>query len=218
MRQITSCVLSLAFLMAGVASCAKTTKGKVTNEWNVTSFEQTDDYTSNQESLSNAKLSMSETSFTQESTTVTNGITTTYHSSGSVNAHVLEIKKDGTWNWTQDITYIYPNNTSNRLTVETGTWSFVGKTKGDDFKKNERILFNVLTKRVSTDYVSGQTVVTSDSTNETFETGENVRIYTITESKRKELQLELDSKVVSVDNTGDENTDTQAIKITLKAK
>jgi hypothetical protein len=72
----------------------------------------------------------------------------------------------------------------------------------------------VLTEKVLTNEISGQVVVSENSTNKTFLTGENIRIYTITESKRKELQLEQDSNVAN-DEGYSENGD---VKIILKEK
>lgn len=219
MRKITVCILTLVFLAVGAVSCAKSNKNKVTNEWKVVSYEKTDDYTGSQGSTNSTKMSMNESSFTLRNVAMTNGVVDMDHTSGgSVNSHELSVKKDGTWSWIQDITYVYDNGSSRKLVKETGTWSFVRKTKGDDFKKNERILFNVSTENVFTNQISGQVVVSENSTNKTFLTGENIRIYTITESKRKELQLELDSKVVAEVDSGGENTDNERVKITLKEK
>jgi hypothetical protein len=215
MKKITIYMLNLAFFVLGVTSCAKSTKGKVTNEWEVVSYEKTDDYTSGQGSTYSTKISMNESSFTVRNVAMTNGVVDLDHTSGgSVNSHVLNMKKEGTWSLTQDITYVYDNSGTRKLLEETGTWSFVSRTKGDDFKKNERILFNVLTEKVLTNEISGQVVVSENSTNKTFLTGENIRIYTITESKRKELQLEQDSNVAN-DEGYSENGD---VKIILKEK
>lgn len=218
MRKTAVCILSLAVLTAAMTGCAKSTKGKVSNEWKVVSYEETYNSTDNTGNVNTTRVNMTETAFTHEHTTTSNGGSANFLSGGSVDMHELEIRKDGTWSWTRDITYVYETSTSKNTQVETGTWSFIGRSKEDDFKKNERILFNVLTNSVATNFVSGQVTNASPPINETYLTGENVRIYTITESKRKELQLEMDSKVVSATNGGGEHTNTQLVKVTLKQK
>ncbi|MNU99985.1 hypothetical protein D3C71_901380 [compost metagenome] len=104
------------------------------------------------------------------------------------------------------------------MTEESGTWSFVGKTKGDDFKKNERVLFNVLNKKVSVTVVEDNAVVSDDSNNTTFLAGENMQIYTIKASKKKELELELESNVVSEPSSGGGSKDEGTLNITLEEK
>lgn len=40
MKRISYYTLSIAFLAVGLGSCGKTTTGKVTNEWKVTSYQE----------------------------------------------------------------------------------------------------------------------------------------------------------------------------------
>ncbi|MNR42787.1 hypothetical protein D3C85_1613410 [compost metagenome] len=94
----------------------------------------------------------------------------------------------------------------------------MGKTKGDDFKKNERLLFNVLNKKESSLNIVDNVVVSDDLSNTTFLAGENMQIYTIKESKKKELQLELESNFVSESSSSGVNKEEGTLKITLKEK
>lgn len=220
MKKITVYTLSVAFLAVGMASCAKTTKGKVTNEWKVVSYEKNELGTNQNGNTSHLNMKMSESSFTRELLDKDNNGTAIYHnySQGSVNSHELILKKDGTWSSVQDITYNFSNDATNQLvTKESGTWSFVGKTKEDDFKKNERILFNVLTRSERSLSKNENTIVSDEIINTTFLTGENLLIYTIKESKKDEMQLEMESNIVS-ETDGGVNKDENLLKITLRAK
>lgn len=76
--------------------------------------------------------------------------------------------------------------------TDSGTWSFIGKNKEEDFKKNERVLFNTMATTRSTTTVNtiGNSSNTStDTGSSTYKLGENVTIYTVVESKPKALEL-----------------------------
>ncbi len=220
MKRITIYTACLAFLAVGMTSCAKTTKKKVTNEWKIVSYEKSELGTYQNGNTTNLNVKMSESSFTRELLDKDNNGTATYHSysQGDVNSHELTLKNDGTWNSVQDITYNFGNDATNKMvTKESGTWSFVGKTKGDEFKKNERILFNVLTRSERSLSKNGNTIVSEEITNTTFLTGESLLIYTIKESKKDEMQLEMESNIIS-EAGGGVNKDEDLLKITLRSK
>ena len=221
MQKNVSYALSLALLVVGMASCAKSTKGKVTNEWKVVSYSENDSF-SNAGGQSGATITtMTETTYTQDFTSSNGGMTSSNSSSGTVNAHELILKKDGTWSLIEDLTNNQGNGSSRNVTEQTGTWAFVGKTKGDDFKKNERLLFNILTKKRTSAYTVTQIVVNQFSENDTYLTGENVLIYTIKESGKKEMELELVNDVAVTGDYGSNpgtNTDKLTISMTLKQK
>lgn len=210
MNRISIYALSMALTAFGAVSCGKTTKGKMANEWKVMSFEQTrTGVFSNYEDIE--KTVMDESRFTRELIHKQNNTAEVTHSNpGTVNNHELTIKKDGTWTWVRDLTYDDANTT---IIEQTGTWGFVGKTKRDDFKKNERVVFNVLAQKTTVIYLSGQ-----ESSNETYLTGENVLIYTVTASKKKELSLEMDFTHTINNNVNPATTDKIFQKITLKEK
>lgn len=223
MKKIISYTLSLAFLAFGMASCAKSTKGKVTNEWKVVSFVQNDSFSNQGGQSGSTLINMTETTYTQRVISSFGGITMVDdETSGIVNAHELTLKKDGTWTLNKDLTEEYDNGASSHVVFEqTGTWTFVGKTKGDDFKKNERLLFNVLTEKKTSVYTNNQVVVSQFTSNDTYLTGELVLIYTIKESKKKEMELELVNDVAVTGDYGSNpgtNTDKLSVSMTLKQK
>jgi hypothetical protein len=222
MRRIVSYTLSTVFLAAGLAACAKSTKGKVANEWKVVSYVRSESYSDPDQDYSNSlTMNLTETSFTQKSMNTNGGLSVNSVYSGSVNAHEMTIKKDGTWSWKRDMTYDYGNGDGNKIVDEqTGTWTFVGKTKGDDFKKNERLLFNILSETRTSSQITNQVVVNQFSSNETYLTGENVLIYTIKESRKKEMELEWVNDVSITTDYGSSsgNTDKESVTMTLKEK
>jgi hypothetical protein len=193
MKRISFYTLSLAFISLGLVSCGKTTKGKVTNEWKVTSYNEKIE-------LVNASGDVGRSTTSSDGTTVSNeyfsdpaiGPSTTQFQTGTANVFELTIKKDGTWSLIKDFTYKTSNTSDQTKQEKSGTWSFVEKTKGDDFKKNERILFNVLSENETVIQISNQVVVNNQTSSNTYLTGENVLIYTITESKKDQLGMTLE--------------------------
>lgn len=217
MKRTLFYTLSVAFLTAGMVSCGKTTKGKMVNEWKVTS--QTETSTSVQ---SNGNKTEQTTTYSENAVTKTTvqtpsiGPALTTSQTGIVNSNTLTIDKDGTWTWTQTILYGSGNSTALSTDEQSGTWSFVGKTKGDEFKKNERVLFNVLSAKNTTVQTSNGSATTNKTT-DTYLTGENTMIFTVKESKKDELQMEAESKNVYTDDS-DVSTYTSKIAVTLSAK
>ena len=223
MKKIISYSFSLALLAVVMTSCAKSTKGKVTNEWKVVSYLENDSFTNQGGQSGSTITNMTETTYTKQFSTSFNGVAIVDENSGIVNLHELLLKKDGTWALNRDFTEHYENGASSKVVFEqTGTWTFVGKTKGDDFKKNERLLFNVLTEKKNSVYTNDEQVVVSQFTsNDTYLTGELVLIYTIKESKNKELELELVNDVAVTGDYGSNpgtNTDKLSVSMTLKQK
>jgi hypothetical protein len=199
MKRIFYYILGITFLAVCLASCGKTTKGKITNEWRVVSYsEQT-----------------------------TNGDTINSYSTGdaSNNSNNLTIDKDGTWTWktaSSHSGYVFGGTvflTDKESTTQSGTWSFIGKTKGDDFKKNERVLFTVLSESsLKSETGGGGNPVFPDTTvssSQTYLTGEKVLIYTVVKSTHKELQLESES---SHTNSSTGETSSKKVKVLLEAK
>lgn len=193
--------LCMAFLAAGIASCGKSTTSKITNNWTIVSSEkeQTEVY-------ENGDKDYTRNSFTE--TTVVNhyeytpsgGTIEVQENSGKVVSNTIEIKKDGTWIWNQELSYDtdFGGNTSNTTTksIQSGTWNFLGKSKGDDFKKNERIALNILEENSSVIQTMNGVSENSNSST-TFLAGENMLIYTIVESKKKELEMKLEKNYQS---------------------
>ncbi|MNU99984.1 hypothetical protein D3C71_901370 [compost metagenome] len=219
MKRISIYTLSAAFLiLLGITSCSKTTKGKMTDEWKVTSFRSVESVVN----IFNDKYTT--TFWTRDNTVLDESVTeqsgeapSTQSQTGSVNKHEFTIKKDGTWTWTSDVTFVNGNTTKNSSKLQSGTWSFVGKTKGDDFKKNERVLFNVLST-TTTDVETANQVVVNDHTHTlTYSTGENSMVYTIKESKKDLLEMELEEKMVYTEGAK-VSTTTLSQKIVLEGK
>ena len=190
--------LSVMFIAGSVASCKKSSKGKISNEWTVSAWEQT----------TTEKTTTGGSTDTEVSTVKIDGTTVTVTSStngvaddpqtGTVNALTYTISKDGTWSSVMDVTFKTTFDvggttftyTTNQKMENSGTWDFLnGVSK--DFKKNERVVFNTLSAKTTTNNSSnipGDSPST-DVDSETFAEGENSMIYVIVESKKKELQL-----------------------------
>ncbi len=197
MKKLIFSALSIALLAGGISSCAKSTKGKVSNDWKVDSYEVKTVDTDENGDQTITTTTMSGNTVVKRTENVSSGSSTTTTQSGTLNSATFKIEKDGTWTMQRDYSYTMtpsPGVTVTKNTVETesGTWSFVGKNKEEDFKKNERVLFNTLSSTSTTTSVttlgsSSTTTTTSDT--DTYMTGENTMIYTVTESKSKELKL-----------------------------
>ncbi|WP_343636184.1 hypothetical protein [Fluviicola sp.] len=196
MKKNTFLGFGFAVIAIGMVSCGKSTTGKIANNWTVVSSEE------NRTSLqSNGDKDYTHTSFTETTISThheqtSSGVTTIQESSGKVSANTINIKKDGTWIWNKE--WYYEGEQNGMLlhtdikTIQSGTWNFVAKTKGDDFKKNERIALNVLKESNSVFQKQDQVLVSSNGSETTFAAGGNMWIYTIVKSKNKELELELE--------------------------
>lgn len=221
MKKVLVCALSAIVLTAGVSSCGKTTKGKISEDWNVTSI------------VENSSSTSGGTTTTSSSTTTVSGnaITTTTTSGGStntdagtVNKYQFIVNKDGSYERNEDITYSETNSgttqTKNYVFTEKGTWSFVGKNKSDDFKKNERVVFNTTSyegKTTVTYTNSGVTTTSNGSYSGTFLVGENSTIYNVDESTSKKLVLtsESNSTNSSTNSSGTTSSSADSGKTTI---
>lgn len=206
-----------AMTVVGMTSCGKTTKRKLTNDWKVVSYFEEQEFIT-----SNGDRSVSTTTMTESSVTnsmiyePSTGPGTTNSRTGEVKAHEFSIKKDGTWSYLQEINY--PNNgfASYSRTELSGTWSFLKKNKGDDFEKNERIHFNVLKSETQEKNYSGTIVMSENSTESTFLTGENVLVYVVKTSKKDALEIELDKNYVFTPDSGSGHSNKMIKKMTLQ--
>lgn len=210
----------MALLVIGLVSCGKSNTSKIANNWGVVSSEEEYDNVSTNGWRNYSKISFTETTisiFSQQ--TPPGDPTTTSQSLGKVSENILNIKKDGTWAWNQE--WSYEGEQSGMLlhttlkTVQSGTWNFIAKTKGDDFKKNERIVFNILSKTSTYSQTQNQVPTNNNSSTTTFLAGENTMIYTIAKSKNKELQLELEESSQSTVNA-EVSKRTRTHKMSLK--
>ena len=214
MKRTSIYILSALFLVAGISACGKTTKGKMVNDWKVTSYYEEMEFISNGEKGTNI-ISMTESSVTTSSVyTPSNGPVETNSYTGSVKLHEWTIKKDGTWSSVQEVTYPNGNSAYTNKIEQSGTWSFLRKTKGDEFEKNERVHFNVLQSKT----VQTPSVGPVNSTEETYLTGEKVVVYTIKESKKDILEMELENDYALTQTSGYSNSHGLIRKITLTGK
>ena len=195
--------LVLILFLSLLVSCSKVTKAKVVNFWKVESFEMTrieniiggsNIFTIN---IMNSKFKSTKDFFDKPDTI----------EDGEYYYNLFTIKKDGTWKIEKRL--VYTNNYSLMgqilQEIETGTWSFIKKNKGDDYNRNERIIFNTLKKT----YTKNENNILNDAPpNYTFLTGENTKIYTITESTNKRLKLELLERSTNNSNNGTGNGET----------
>ena len=115
---------------------------------------------------------------------------------GTVAAATWNIEKDGTWTRIIDMTFTVTEPTysfsNQNVTTESGTWSFVGKNKTADLKKNERVVMSTLSSSstVNSTYTVGGVSSTDTSTDtQTYSEGEYAETFLIVESKSKELSL-----------------------------
>ncbi|MGV3612534.1 MAG: hypothetical protein ACO1N0_16365 [Fluviicola sp.] len=212
----------MALLVIVLASCSKSNTNKIANNWSVVSSEEEQTSINEDGDKDYTRTSYTETTISTHSESTPFGEPTTFQeSSGKVSANFLNIKKDGTWIWNLEYTFegiqggmqVY----TNIKTIESGTWNFTGKTKGDDFKKNERIAFNILKKSTSVFQYQDQVLAYSNGNEASYLTGENMLIYTIVKSKKNELQLEQEKNNQSTMN-GDVNTYKSTRNMTLKAQ
>lgn len=212
-------LLSITFLSSVLISCAKTTKGKMANEWQVVSSEETHTSVYQDGSKTITSRTSNENSYVYNETNVNpQGETSSTNHSGGVNVFEWIIEKDGSWTRTEEYTEENNGKKATFRTEYSGSWSFVGKNKGDEFKKNERVLFNLLAKRYHyTETEQGATTM-DYSSNETYQAGENVQIFTVTESKQKELKLESESGNVSTFDGNSMGTASGKTTLTLKEK
>lgn len=218
MKTTSIAILSCAFLAAAITSCGKSTKRKMDNEWKATAYESTEQWENSAGDKYDYTISMSGNVVTEVATSSsasTNEITQV--NTGTVNTHELEIKKDGTWTWTMDYTFGDSGNSSTKTRIQSGIWNFVGNTKGDDFKKNERVLFQVLNTDSKNVDIQNQVVVNSAEEHITYTAGENTMIYTITKSTKDKLEMELESRHV-ITQDSQQNMNALTRKISLEEK
>lgn len=224
MKKIILSTLSIALLAGGISSCGKSTKGKMSNEWTIDSYEVKEVDTQSNGDVTTTTTTFTGTTVTRTETDSPSGqSSTTTTESGTVSQADYTIEKDGTWKMT--VTYSFTSNPTTGITIvsdntqtTSGTWAFVGKNKEEDFKKNERVLFNTLqstNSQINKTTIGNNTTTSTASDATSYMTGENVTIYTITESKAKELQLTSEAKQSGTSNN---STNSYGVTTTLNLK
>jgi len=207
MKKLMVYGLSVIFIAGSVASCKKSSKGKMDNEWKASSYNMTSNSTSGGGTSTQTTIN-SEDGASIKRTVVTTPLgmnPITVVTNGVIDDFSYVISKDGTWSSIYNITYTTTN--APVVTIEkientnSGTWDFLGGV--GEFKKNERIVFNTLSKNEITTTTTtnngtpvGSPIISGDVV--TYADGEMSMIYTIVESKKKELQLTAKKDKMSV--------------------
>jgi hypothetical protein len=216
MKKIVIYSLSVLLVAGAAISCRKTSKGKVSNEWQLDSYSQSETERNDNGDVTTTTIEADESTITTTTVNTPNGDpTTTTTQQGTVNDFAYVINKDGTWELTMDVTFTSNDNgvssSSNEKTVSEGTWNFLGNV--EEFKRNERVVFNttsVQTTTLSSFTVGGQTTTTTTNSTESYANGEMSDIRLVVESKRKELQLKTESDY-SYTETQSGSTDTYTV-------
>jgi hypothetical protein len=179
--------LSVVLIAVSVVSCQKTTKRKLANEWNVDFYQEEYNFvqsnTINRETYENGQYNYVEISSGEFDTVF----------KGSVVSNTMTINTDGTWSSFIEYSAYNsnPNNPNPTLKVykntRSGTWNFAKGRKGDDFKKNELVYFNV----TKLNYVEYNTSDPSDvdEANAELAPGILFETFRVIESKSKTLEL-----------------------------
>lgn len=211
-------ILAALLLAVVLASCGKSTKGKMANNWKIVSMTTETTFTNADDDQYESTVTANETRMTTKSvTTAADGSVTSSTSEATINKNEFTIEKDGAWKWIQDLSYNTDSGEVRTVNERSGVWSFIGKNKGDEFKKNERVLFNVLKTDYSMTHKNQGSIVNEYHANYEYLTGSVTLIYTVKESKKDELQLEMES-----DRTSDQYTNVSKSvskgSMTLKTK
>ncbi|GEM_PF-4635653 len=182
---------SLSFLFFALlivlvfTSCGKTTKSKFTGDWEITAYDRKFYSIKNGDTIHhyNAYYGLnyvfgSKVSFgtdTEFSTTMNNA--------------EFSINKNGEWKRTLDFSYFEGGQETRTVETTSGTWSFL-KKNGDNFDKNERVLFSVTKLDATTTTPFGGTSTISSTHSE----GEIMNVFRILESKNKFLEMRQDKE------------------------
>ena len=209
MKRLFILGFSAALIVGGVSSCKKTSKGKMSNEWTVSTM--TTESTSIDSDGDKTVTTVSLDGTTGSKTTVftISGTETKTEKTAAVTEMSYTIEKDGTWKSVNDVTWTTSftggSSSDATKTATSGTWSFLSKNKSGDFKKNERVVFNTLSEEsttVSSTTIGGTTSSSESSDKDTYAEGEDIVIYLVVESKGKELQLKADIKGTTSSTSG----------------
>lgn len=234
MKKFTYLLLASAMVVGAMSSCAKTNKRKMSNSWSVdernwsvTNVDSDGDRFTTEINASGSTVTRIETY--QESGQPSNTTTNT----GQLHNAEYTIEKDGTWSSEFEFTFVDEGDagmfeyetTSKTKVVTTGEWDMLNGV-GDDFKKNERVKFSVLTETTTTNSTTVTTNTTDNSTETTqstdtetvqYNAGENSEIFVVVESGRKELELESEKEARYTQNgETDVRMETTSLKMTEK--
>ncbi|MFA5574599.1 MAG: hypothetical protein WC994_06035 [Brumimicrobium sp.] len=184
-------MLTFISLMAGglLSSCSKTTKGKISGDWNVDYYAV--EYKS-QDYLNESSETEIEEWRGKNYTYKHIDIDGTVHTlQGTVKDARLSIKKEGTWERILDYQVVDGNSIETYYITQSGTWDFLSGKGTGDFKKNERIILNI-------------TKIKEGSDEYEIPKGEISGTFIITESKKSLLKMEIEEgyRYLSKGNSG----------------
>ncbi len=205
-------------LMFGMLSCGKATRGKMINNWNVDSFNR--EYTSLDNDGSKSVSIETISGNVQVKKTIdypeNGGAPQTDIQTGTVNENSWVIKKDGTWISIKDIFYGESGAVTRIVAEQTGTWSFIQKSKEDGFKRNERVVFHVLSSKTTNTYMNQGSVIGTSFSNLSYSAGDRLMIFTIKKSKGKLLEMESEIDYSVSDSENNNQQTSGKTSITLK--
>jgi hypothetical protein len=189
---ISTVLLSITF------ACKKTSKGKMSNDWVVTSFssKSTEVESNGDSTVSLVKIdgALGEGNIVEYN----NGTqSSSKNLTGDIREFTLSIdKKTSDWNAYKDITWTYSVNGATfsefEQTTSKGKWFF--ESKADEFKKNEIVTFETyeeISSVTESTTMNGVTSKTEYSSVNNYNIGDNVVKYIVVESKRNELKLKV---------------------------
>lgn len=234
MKKITYLLLASAVAVGAMSSCAKTNKRKMSNSWNVdernwtiTNIDSDGDRSTQEIEASGSTIKRTET-YQQSGQPSVSSETT-----GQLHNAEYTIEKDGTWSSEFEFTFVdegetggFEYETTTKTTVvTTGEWDMLNGV-GDDFKKNERVKFSVLSETttsnsttVTTNTFNGNTETTQSVDTETnqYNPGDNAEIFVVVESARKELEL-MSEKEATYTQNGETDTRLETTSLKLSEK
>ena len=206
-------MFAAAGLMLATPSCKKgendpglslsSRTARMAGEWDVSSSSSTSGYSYDDVTFSNS-TEYNGTVSTSTSTTTQGSSSSSSSTTRNVSEYSYIINKDGTYDMTYNYTYQTTDDNGWTTTVtdhtitssESGTWSFLGKAKGE-FKNKERAIFNTL----ASDWKHDESYVTTDNGTgtqiddgtsgsqdiETYSHGEVTMVVEIDQLKGKEM-------------------------------
>jgi hypothetical protein len=206
MKRVFILGLGVALVAGGMTSCRKTSKGKMSNEWTVSDYNSESTSTSVSGDVYKTVQVMDGTSLVSTYTTSPNGGSVSSSESRTrINSWTYTIDKDGTWNSLKNTTRtnLSSNETDNTIKDYSGVWNFIGKSKTEEFKMNERVIFNILDLKITETYTVGNSAPIVSTDIYTLSNDDDAYIiYTVVESKGKKLTLESENTSSNTDSYG----------------
>lgn len=196
-------LILFTFLFFAIASCQKASVHSLCKKWKMKAYTTTyTGYGDNKKILESSTTNATATDFTATEVdyyydSITNSQATST-AKGTVNKYTYTFNKNGTWEATTDMTITstinadgsVDNTVSNVVTTQSGTWCFIKKTKGEQYKKNERLLINVLLSVITTtSSMPGSSTAYTETETRSYAVGESSQTFNIDKSNSNELSI-----------------------------